>query len=92
MQRQRRYIEKSLRYARECSASSIHTLTSMNNLAGVLGKRGDYATAAKMHRETLLLLEKVLGKEHPHTLASMNNLARVLDRPTDYAAAEKTYR
>jgi len=31
-----------------------------------------------MHRQTLQLKEKVLGKEHPSTLDSMNNLALVL--------------
>jgi hypothetical protein len=33
-----------------------------------------------MHRQTLQLREKVLGKEHPDTLASMDNLANVLNR------------
>jgi hypothetical protein len=32
-----------------------------------------------MHRETLALREKVLGKEHPSTLVSIGNLAAVLD-------------
>ena len=54
------------------------TLTSMNNLAGVLSDQGKYKQAEEMHRQALGLYETVLGKEHPHTLASMSNLASVL--------------
>jgi hypothetical protein len=32
-----------------------------------------------MHKQTLALKEKMLGKKHPDTLTSMNNLALVLD-------------
>jgi len=35
--------------------------------------------AEPLYRETLQLLEKVLGMEHPSTLTSMNNLAALLD-------------
>ena len=52
-----------------------NTLTSMNNLAGVLSHQGKYEEAEEMHRRTLALSETVLGKEHPDTLASMDNLA-----------------
>jgi hypothetical protein len=31
-----------------------------------------------MHRQTLELREKVLGRQHPDTLSSINNLAEVL--------------
>ena len=37
---------------------------------------GDYETAARLHRETLGLRERVLGADHPSTQASRNNLAR----------------
>lgn len=43
------------------------TLTSINNLAGVLGMQGKYKEAEEMHRQAL-----ALGKEHPSTLTSMN--------------------
>ncbi|EXL45099.1 hypothetical protein FOCG_13862 [Fusarium oxysporum f. sp. radicis-lycopersici 26381] len=45
-----------------------------------------------MHRETLELKEKVLGKEHPSTLDSMNNLALVLRKIGKYEKAEKMHR
>ncbi|RKK34469.1 hypothetical protein BFJ67_g13747 [Fusarium oxysporum f. sp. cepae] len=45
-----------------------------------------------MHRETLEVREKVLGKEHPYTLNSMNNLATVLEKMGEYEEAEKMHR
>jgi hypothetical protein len=40
------------------------TLTSMNNLALVLGDQGKYEQAEEIHRQVLGLSETVLGKEH----------------------------
>jgi len=40
-----------------------------------------------MHRQTLKLMETVLGREHPNTLDSMSNLARVLGRQGKYSEA-----
>ncbi|KAK7588373.1 hypothetical protein V3481_007398 [Fusarium oxysporum f. sp. vasinfectum] len=61
----------------------------MNNLGFILSSVGKYEEAERMHRETLQLREKVLGKEHPETLANMNNLANVLDRMGKYDAKQK---
>ncbi|KAF2647202.1 hypothetical protein K491DRAFT_614968 [Lophiostoma macrostomum CBS 122681] len=47
----------------------------MSNVVQALSRQGKYAEAEKMHRETLALREKVLGKEYPHTLTSIANLA-----------------
>ncbi|KAK4108618.1 hypothetical protein N656DRAFT_684421, partial [Canariomyces notabilis] len=66
-----------------------YTLTSMNNLASVLGRQGKYEEAERIHRQALGLREKVLGKEHPDTLTSMNNLASVLDSQGKYEEAER---
>jgi hypothetical protein len=63
------------------------TLTSMNNLAGVLDSQGKYTEAETMHRRTLAMREKVFGVEHPDTLTSMNNLAGVLDSQGKYEEA-----
>ncbi|KAH8745449.1 hypothetical protein F5882DRAFT_423240 [Hyaloscypha sp. PMI_1271] len=41
-----------------------------------------------MNRQTLQLLETVLGKDHPDTLKSMMSLANSLDRQGKYAEAE----
>jgi tetratricopeptide (TPR) repeat protein len=68
------------------------TLTSMNNLAGVLNNQGKYSQAEEMHRQELRLCETVLGKEHPNTLTSMNNLAKVLGGQGKYEQAEEMHR
>lgn len=52
----------------------------MNNLAALLESQGKCDEAEPIFQQTLLLREKVLGKEHPDTLASMNNLASLLKR------------
>ena len=38
------------------------TLTSMNNLTGVLSSQGKYKEAEEMHRQALATRETVLGK------------------------------
>ena len=48
--------------------------------------------AEQMHRETLELKEKLLGREHPDTLGSMNNLAAVLSSQGKYSEAEQMHR
>jgi hypothetical protein len=54
------------------------TLTSMNNLAGVLDRQGKYKEAEAMHRQTLAISEKMLRPEHPFRLTSISNLALVV--------------
>jgi hypothetical protein len=44
-------------------------------LANVLDSQGKYEEAETIHRQTLVLKEKVLSKEHPGILTSINNLA-----------------
>ena len=61
------------------------TLSLMSNLGTALDNSGQYAEAAKMHRETLNLRQKLLRHEHPDTLASMNNLGLALDNSGQYA-------
>jgi tetratricopeptide (TPR) repeat protein len=69
-----------------------NTLSSVNNLAGLLDSKGDYAGAEPLYRRALEAKERVLGPEHPDTLSSVNNLAALLDRKGDYAGAEPLYR
>jgi tetratricopeptide (TPR) repeat protein len=64
------------------------TLTSMSNLALVLGSQGKYEDAEAMNQQTLARREKVLGLEHLDTLTSMSNLALVLGRQGKYEDAE----
>jgi hypothetical protein len=54
----------------------------------VLGSHGKYAEAEDMHRQTLEVKERVLGKENPYTLTSMGNLVDVLARQGKYQEAE----
>jgi hypothetical protein len=54
------------------------TLTSMNNLAGVLGSQGKYEDTETMDRKTLARREKALGLERPDMLMSVYYLAYLL--------------
>ena len=51
-----------------------------------------YTEAEKMHRETLRLMEPLLGKEHPSTLTSMNNLVGVLRDHGRYEEGKEMHR
>ena len=64
----------------------------MNNLANVLTSLGKYEEAEQIYRQTLQLMVKVLGKDHPDTLPSMNNLASVLNSLGKYEEAEQMHR
>ncbi len=63
----------------------------MNNLAGLLAAKGDYAGAEPLYRRALEARERTLGKEHPDTLGSVNDLAGLLASKGDYAGAEPLY-
>ncbi len=54
------------------------TATSLNNLAGLLSKKGDYDSAEPLYRRALAIAEKVLGHEHPDTVLFRKNLAQFL--------------
>jgi Tetratricopeptide repeat len=58
----------------------------------MLREQGMYEQAEDMHRQTVKLREKVLGREHPETLTSMNNLALVLSEQGEYEQAKKVRR
>jgi nucleoside phosphorylase/tetratricopeptide (TPR) repeat protein len=62
------------------------------NVAESFWLLGKYQYAEAMHRQALMLKEKVLGSEHPSTLDSMNNLALVLDSQGKYEEAEAMHR
>lgn len=64
----------------------------MGNVAGVLNRQGKYDEAEKMNRHTLMLMQKVLGKEDPEALTCMSHRASVLDRQGKYAEGEKMHR
>jgi tetratricopeptide (TPR) repeat protein len=61
----------------------------MNNLAEVLESQSKYEEAEKIHRQTLELKEKVLGRDHPYTLRSMKNLVWVLQSQGKFEEARE---
>ena len=64
----------------------------LSNVGWCFKVNGKYAEAEQMLRQTLMLKEKVLDKEHPSTLGSMNNLAIVLGIQGKYEEAEQMHR
>ena len=58
------------------------TVTSMNNMAGLLQARGKLDEAATMCWAALEASREVLGDRHPSTLAAMNNMSRMLQALT----------
>ena len=65
--------------------------TSLNNLALLLGARGDYAGAEPLFRESLSMRRKLLGGEHPEVATSLDFLATLLQNHGDYTGAEPLY-
>jgi tetratricopeptide (TPR) repeat protein len=65
-----------------------NTLTSLNNLAGVLQSCGHHSSAEEIHREVLEGSLLVLGPDHPSTLSTCSNLAGVLEKRGAFAEAE----
>ncbi|CUS13684.1 unnamed protein product, partial [Tuber aestivum] len=64
------------------------TLTSTNNLAGVLQNQGKYEESEMIYRRTLEKRERIRGPDHPNTLTSANNLALVLKHQGKYTESE----
>lgn len=68
------------------------TLTSINNMGGLLHARGEIAAAEPYLREALERRRRVLGDDHPDTLLSLNNMGGLLHAQGDLAGAEKCYK
>ncbi len=67
------------------------TANSLNNLAVMLGLRGDFAQAEQLHRDALATMEKVFGEQHPDTAAILTSLSLALDRQGKLVEAEASY-
>ncbi|EDP53490.1 TPR domain protein [Aspergillus fumigatus A1163] len=65
-----------------------NTLTSLNNLAGVLQSCGHHYSAEEIHREVLEGSRLVLGPDHPNTLSTCSNLAQVLEKRGAFPEAD----
>src|SRR2546430_10430747 len=61
---------------------------SLNNLAWLNHKMGDYATAEPLYQHAIKIREKALGPEHPGTAKSLDNLAMLYDRMGAFAKAK----
>jgi len=86
---------ESFLFQRMCEVAGVghlDTITSMNNLAGVMREQGKYEDAEVMHQQALAAREMILGKEHPDTITSMNNLAGVMRDRGKYEDAEVMHR
>ena len=76
----------------QLGAQHPHTLTSVNNLAGLLKAQGKLVEAETLYRRALEGCEQQLGAQHPHTLISVINMAGMLQAQGKLAEAEPLYR
>jgi len=66
--------------------------TALNNLAYILHRKGDLASAEPLFREALAIYRRKLGEEHPDVATGAGNLGRVLQGKGDLAGAESLFR
>jgi tetratricopeptide (TPR) repeat protein len=64
------------------------TLTSINNMGGLLRAQGKHAKAELCYREAVEKRRRVLGEEHPDTLSSIDRLGTLLEVQAKYAESE----
>ncbi len=70
-------------------ADSPHYAESLNNLAGLYQKLGDFAQAERLHKAALAIVEQIYkGEPHPGVATSLNYLARLYYSYGDFARAE----
>ena len=55
-------------------------LTSLNNLAGLYERQGRYEQAEPLYKRALVIVEKVLGPEHPDTVAARKYYETLLSK------------
>src|SRR5262249_49548352 len=68
------------------------TLNALMNLGVILRRRGQFAEAEKVYRETLVIQSRVLGPEHPDTLVLRDRLATSLAKQHKFDEAATLYR
>ena len=66
--------------------------TSINNLAQIYYRKGDYIRSEELHGRALEIRTKVLGPDHPHVAYSLNNLAALLELKGEYSKATSFYK
>ena len=70
------------------ASKSEQVASVLNNLAGLLESKGDYAAAEPLYREALAMTRSTLGDEHPLVGRSLRNLAVVLKGQGKMSEAE----
>ncbi|MCG8409446.1 MAG: CHAT domain-containing protein [Phycisphaerales bacterium] len=68
------------------------TLTSLANLASLLGKAEDHKNTDSLHRAAITIRLNYLGKEHPEVATVLSNYAGLLKSGGEYKSAELLYR
>jgi CHAT domain-containing protein/tetratricopeptide (TPR) repeat protein len=83
-----RLIERSLAI-REAALGAEHpdVASTLNNLAGLHLRRGDYARSESLFRRALSISEKAQGPEHPSVTSILDNLAQLYFERGDYLRA-----
>jgi len=72
-------------------ANHPDTATSLNDLAVLLQKQGNYAEAQPLFERALAIRKLIFGEEDPITAVSLNNFAAVLQAQGHYAEAQPLY-
>ena len=62
---------------------------SLNNLAALYQAQGKYAEAEPLFRQSLAIVEKALGPEHPNVATALDNYAKLLRKTNRNAEAAK---
>jgi len=61
--------------------------STLDNIAELYFKIGDYFNALSIYKKTLVLRERILGLEHPNTAGSYNNIGVVYEKIGNYNKA-----
>jgi serine/threonine protein kinase/Tfp pilus assembly protein PilF len=70
----------------------LYLSTAINNLAGALYFRGDFAEAGRLFEESNALDRRMSGERHPDVAIGLNNIAAVRRVEGRYAEADSLYR
>mmetsp|Transcript_9599 Transcript_9599/g.26759 ORF Transcript_9599/g.26759 Transcript_9599/m.26759 type:complete len:340 (+) Transcript_9599:1-1020(+) len=87
-----RWGEKQWPEREQLGPTHPDTLTSVDNLAGLLKAMGVFDEAETLYRRALEGSKRKLGSTHPDTLTSLNNLAGLLQAVGKLDEAESLYR
>lgn len=84
--------EKALNLAdKEYGAESGEKALSLNNLALIYKRQGDYEKAADLYRRSLVISERIVGPKNPSLLVTFNNLAATYEAMGLPEQADKIY-